>query len=195
MEQLNVGQVEKKTQDRIAKLFKERMDYTYLGSWEERENSNIEEELLISFLKKRRYSDILIKKALFELKRVASNQNKSLYDLNKEVYSLLRYGVPVKENVGENKRTVCLIDWNNPKNNDFYIAEEVTVRGQHDKRPDIVIYINGIAIGVLELKRSTISVSEGIRQNLDSQKEIFIKQFFTTIQLILAGNDTEGLRC
>jgi len=62
------------------------------------------------------------------------------------------------------------------------------------KRPDIVIYVNGIALGVLELKRSTVSVSEGIRQNLDNQKDIFIKQFFTTMQLVLAGNDTEGLR-
>jgi type I restriction enzyme R subunit len=62
------------------------------------------------------------------------------------------------------------------------------------KRPDIVLYVNGIALGVLELKRSTISVSEGIRQNLDNQKKIFIQQFFTTMQLIMAGNDTEGLR-
>jgi len=42
---------------------------------------------------------------------------------------------------------------------------------------------------VLELKRSTVSVSEGIRQNLDNQKRIFIQQFFTTIQLIMAGNE------
>jgi type I restriction enzyme R subunit len=77
---------------------------------------------------------------------------------------------------------------------DFYIAEEVTVRGQHNKRPDIVLYINGIAVATLELKRSIISVSQGIRQNLDNQKEIFIKQFFATIQLVMAGNDTEGLR-
>ena len=81
-----------------------------------------------------------------------------------------------------------------PLNNDFYIAEEVTVEGEHTKRPDIVLYINGIAVGVIELKRSTISLSEGIRQNLDNQKPEFIKQFFATIQLVMAGNDTEGLR-
>lgn len=87
-----------------------------------------------------------------------------------------------------------MIDWKHPLENDFAIAEEVTIKGQHKKRPDIVIYINGIAIGVLELKRSTISVSEGIRQNNDNQKHIFIKPFFTTIQLIMAGQDVEGLR-
>ncbi len=191
---LNVGQIERKTQDRVIKLFLTNLGYTYLGSWEDRENSNLEEELLIKFLKKQRYSDALIKKALYELNKSATVQNKSLYDINKDVYTLLRYGAQVKESFGENKKTVHFIDWQNPENNEFYIAEEVTVRGQHDKRPDIVIYINGIAVGVIELKRSTISVSEGIRQNLDNQKEIFIKQFFSTIQLIMAGNDTEGLR-
>ena len=57
-----------------------------------------------------------------------------------------------------------------------------------------MLYVNGIALGIIELKRSTISVSEGIRQNLDNQKPTFIKHFFNTIQLVMAGNDTEGLR-
>ena len=131
---------------------------------------------------------------MYELTKTATPQNKSLYDINKEVYSLLRYGAQVKEEIGENKLTVFFIDWKHPNKNDFYIAEEVTVQGQHNKRPDLVLYINGIAIAVLELKRSVISVSEGIRQNLDNQKEMFIKQFFATIQLVMAGNDTEGLR-
>lgn len=100
----------------------------------------------------------------------------------------------VKESVEKNKQDVFFIDWKEPLNNDFYIAEEVTVTGQHEKRPDIVLYVNGIVVGVIELKRSTVSVSEGIRQNLDNQKAIFIKQFFSTMQLIMAGNDTEGLR-
>jgi len=107
---------------------------------------------------------------------------------------LLRYGVKVKPEVGENTETVWLIDWKNPLANHFAIADEVTVSGQHDKRPDIVLYVNGIALGVLELKRSTVSVGEGIRQNLDNQKKEFIQGFFTTQQLVMAGNDTEGLR-
>ncbi|TMS83961.1 hypothetical protein CWB69_20955, partial [Pseudoalteromonas sp. S980] len=87
-----------------------------------------------------------------------------------------------------------LIDWENPENNDFAIAEEVTVKGELKKRPDIVIYVNGIALGVIELKRSSVSVSEGIRQNLDNQKKAFIRNFFTTMQLVMAGNDTQGIR-
>jgi type I restriction enzyme R subunit len=95
---LDIGQRERKTQDRVIKLFKEKLDYTYLGNWEERENnSNIEEELLIKFLKKQKYSEILIKKALYELNKTATPQNKSLYDINKEVYSLLRYGIQIRD--------------------------------------------------------------------------------------------------
>jgi type I restriction enzyme R subunit len=64
----------------------------------------------------------------------------------------------------------------------------------HSKRPDVVLYINGIALGVVELKRSTVSVAEGIRQNLDNQKKVFIEPFFSTMQWVMAGNATEGLR-
>jgi type I restriction enzyme R subunit len=124
---------------------------------------------------KQSYSDNLINKALYELKKVADDQSKSLYDINKAVYSLLRYGVKVREEVGENTQTVWLINWENPLENDFAIAEEVTVKGENTKRPDVVLYVNGIALGVLELKRSIVSVSEGIRQNLDNQTSRFIK--------------------
>ena len=157
-------------------------------------NSNIEERYLRLFLKRQGYSDALISKALYELHKVAGDQTRSLYDINKSVYGLLRYGVQVRPDVGENTEAVGLIDWKDPLNNDFAVAQEVTVEGEHTKRPDVVIYVNGIALGVLELKRSVVSVSEGIRQNLDNQKKMFIQPFFTTIQLIMAGNDTEELR-
>lgn len=108
---------------------------------------------------------------------------------------MLRYGIKLRPDIGENNITVHVIDWNNPEKNNFAIAEEVTViGGEHTKRPDIVIFINGIALGVIELKKCTVSVSEGIRQNLDNQSTRFIKEFFSTMQLVMAGNDTEGLR-
>ena len=119
---------------------------------------------------------------------------KPLVEANRAVYEQLRYGVNVQPNTGEHRITVKLIDWENPRNNDFGIAEEVTLKGENTKRPDIVLYINGIAIGVLELKRSTVSVSEGIRQNLTNQREDFIEWFFATVQLVMAGNETQGLR-
>jgi type I restriction enzyme R subunit len=191
----DVGQIERFTQNRVVELFHKQLDYKYLGNWIDRENnSNIEEDILRKYLSKKGYTQTLISKAINELTRTATNQSKSLYDINKNIYTLLRYGVNVKEDAGKNTSTVKLIDWENPPENDFAIAEEVTVIGENTKRPDVVLYVNGIALGVLELKRSTVSVFEGIRQNLDNQNQTFIRPFFATIQLIMAGNDTEGIR-
>jgi type I restriction enzyme, R subunit len=191
-----VGQKEILTQKQVVQFFKDQLDYDYLGHWQDREgNSNIEEGLLRDWLKRQGHSDKIIGKVLYELgKAKAVSGSKTLYDANREVYGLLRYGVKVAPDAGEHKVTVWLIDWENPENNDFAIAEEVTVAAVHDKRPDIVLYVNGIALGVLELKRSTVSVTEGIRQNGDNQQKHFIRPFFATVQLVMAGNDTEGLR-
>jgi type I restriction enzyme R subunit len=190
-----VGQAERLTQNRVVTLFRDELNYTYLGNWEDRQdNSNIEEELLTRYLTRKGYSSTLINKALYDLGITANNYNESLYTNNKNVYKLLRYGVPVKAEAGENFETVQLINWKNPEDNDFAIAEEVTVLGNHEKRPDIVLYVNGIAIGVLELKRSTVSIGDGIRQSIVNQQKEFIGSFFSTVQFVFAGNDTEGLR-
>ena len=192
----NVGQRERVTQDRVVRLFQDHLEYEYLGNWEYRDNNrNIEVSVLTPWLQAQGVSDGLITRALRVLDQaVALGDGKNLYDANKAVYRLLRYGVKVKEGAGEQNQTVWLIDWENPDNNHFAIAEEVTIQGEHKKRPDIVLYVNGIALGVLELKRSSVSIEEGIRQNLDNQKKTFIRPFFTTMQLVMAGNDTQGLR-
>jgi type I restriction enzyme R subunit len=191
-----VGQHEIETQKRVIAFFRDALGYAYLGHWKHREgNSNIEEALLKDWLERQGHSNKLITRVLFELNKAAVlGSSKTLYDANREVYSLLRYGVKVKPEPGEQNVTVWLIDWENPENNDFAIAEEVTVFGEYTKRPDVVLYVNGVALGLLELKRSIVAVSEGIRQNLDSQKKEFIRPFYGTVQLVMAGNDTEGLR-
>lgn len=192
----SVGQRERITQKRVIQLFTKHLGYHYLGNWHKREdNRNIEPGLVSAWLTKRGVSEVLIARALRQLDRAASlGEGRILYDANKEVYRLLRYGVKDKEGAGEQNQTVWLVDWKNPEANDFAIAEEVTYNGENKKRPDLVLYVNGIALGVIELKRSTVSVSEGIRQNLDNQQKAFIRNFFTTIQLVMAGNDLEGLR-
>lgn len=191
-----VGEQEILTQQRVVKFFDDVLGYVYLGNWKDRvDNSNVEAELITDWLKCQGHDKGIIDKTLFSFgKATALGGSRTLYDANREIYELLRYGVKIQPAVGEQTVTVWLIDWENPENNEFAIAEEVTIVGEHTRRPDIVLYVNGIAIGVLELKRSIVSVSEGIRQNLDSQKKEFIRQFFTTVQLVMAGNETEGLR-
>jgi type I restriction enzyme R subunit len=191
-----VGDIERITHNRVVNFFKNNLGFDYLGEWSDRENNgNVEREYLLPFLTKNMgYQSELANRAIDILTKTASDSSRSLYEVNKDVYSMIRYGVPVKMEAGTSTQTVFLFDFKNPANNNFSIAEEVTVKGENIKRPDIVIYVNGIALGVIELKRSKVSVSEGIRQNLDNQHSNFIRQFFTTIQFLFAGNDTEYLR-
>jgi type I restriction enzyme, R subunit len=192
----NVGQIERMTQNRVVGLLRDQVGYRYLGDWEYRSgNANIEVELLTANLRARGYDDNLIARAIERLRKDATlGGGRDLYEANRDVYGLLRYGVKVKPSVDEAPRTVWLIDWERPETNDFALAEEVTVLGQRAKRPDVVVYVNGIALATIELKRSKVAVSEGIRQTIGNQKPEFIRPFFTTVQLVMAGNDVEGLR-
>lgn len=192
---MTIGQPERATQNRVVALFRNELGYQALGDWTDRpNNSNIEVALLTAYLSKRDYSTVQIGRVLDRLRAEAGNPNRSLYDNNKVVYSLLRYGVQVQAAVGENTETVWLIDWNDPIMNDFAIAEEVTLRGNRERRPDIVIYVNGIAVSVLELKNSRADIGKGIRQNLSNQQAAFNEWFFSTVQFIFAGNDSKGLK-
>ncbi|MDV6291475.1 type I restriction endonuclease subunit R [Rhodococcus aetherivorans] len=192
----DVGQIERKAQERVVKLFQEELGYEYLGNWEYRDhNANVETVLLTQNLKARGYDDNLITRALDQLgKAAAVGAGHDLYEANKGVYGLLRYGVKVRPGAGEQTETVWLIDWKNPAANHFVVVEEVTVAGQHTKRPDVVLYVNGLALATLELKRSKVAVSEGIRQTIGNQNPEFIRSFFSTVQFVFAGNDVEGLR-
>lgn len=191
----NVSKPERATQDRVIELFTEALGYRYLGDWSEREGNHcIEEGLLTAHLAARGYSQAHISAALHRLRSEALVHGRTLYAANQAVYRLLRYGVSVKVAVGEMSETVHLVNWDKPEDNDFAIAEEVTLRGGYERRPDIVLYLNGIAVGVLELKNSRVGLGEGIRQCLSNQQPEFNDWFFSTVQLVLAGNDSEGLR-
>lgn len=189
-----IGKAERVTQSRVAKLFVEELGYEHLGDWAERDNNNIEEGLLSTYLSSAGYSSGQINAALHKLRLEANHPSRSLYGNNQAVYQLLRYGVPVKIEAGKVTEAVHLINWSEPQRNDFAIAEEVTLKGKQQRRPDIVLYVNGIAIGVLELKNSRVSIGDGIRQSLSNQSPEFNEWFFSTVQFVFAGNDSEGLR-
>ena len=186
---------ERDTQNRIVKLFQDKLGYRNLGKWGKRSgNSNIDEPILIAYLKSRGYDDAHISKAIYAFCAEAGKHSRSLYENNKAVYGLLRYGVSVKTEPGKPSETVWLIDWKNPNKNDFAIAEEVTLSGAQERRPDLVLYVNGIAVGVIELKNSRVSIGAGIRQLLSNQSKESNGWFFSTVQFVFAGNDSEGLK-
>lgn len=195
----HIGEPERSVQNRLVALFKEKLKYEYLGNYEYRTcNRNIERKFLFDYLMStKKWSKDEAKRAITKLEKEAYCTPQNMQEKNEKVYSLLRYGVNVSPDVGTKKITVNLIDWEHPDKNQFYIAEEVTINSStpdsFTKRPDLVIYVNGIALAVIELKRSKVSVHDGIRQTIGNQQENFIRPFFSTVQLLFAGNDSQGL--
>lgn len=187
------------TQERVIKILGRVHRYQYAGNLKQEENSNIREDDLMRYLTtKGGYADSAARQAVAQLKLAAKcMQKETLFKANQDFYALLRYGPKVDTPEQAQKITVLPIKWADPLDNDFAIAEEVTVRrdldnGEH-RRPDLVVYVNGIALCVIELKRAAVSVGEAIRQNFRNQEDGEICGFFSTVQLIMAGNDSEGL--
>ena len=191
---------ERATQNRVIKLLRDFCDYKYLGNLKDQDNMPYREEILKEFLtKKQGCTEKQAEEATKKLRDLVAqcHDRNTLYNVNKEIYHLLRYPTSVSRGFGLTNTTVSLIDWENPGNNLYHIAEEVTVARttstDEHRRPDVVIYINGIAVCVIELKKASVSVHEGIRQNIRNQEDGQIAPFFSTAQLLLAGNESEGV--
>ena len=187
-------------QDRIIGLLRERLGYEDLGDLSGRENACLDREALKRFLVgKQKLTPAQADRAIAELaKRMVCTGHGDLYNVNKEVYFTLRFPLPIPTEPGKPMKQVYFIDWVNPLENTFAVAEEVTVRRQvaanGHRRPDVVIWVNGIALCVIELKKANVSVAEGIRQHYRNQQEGEIPAFFAAAQLLMAGNESEGLK-
>ena len=190
-------ETERQLQERVKHWLIDDLHYKFLGSRENINNEPVIKELLRKNLTSRNYSPEVIARAISDLDSAIKNQSESLYQTNEKIYNRLRYGAQGLKDKNGHHITVNYIDWRSVEKNDFYFAEEVSVLckdGKRKKRPDLVLYVNGIALGMIELKNSRVSVGEGIRQLITNQKSEYIQNFFSTVQILMAGNGSEGLR-
>lgn len=145
--------------------------------------------------KRYKFSQSSVLKAVDELAGVSLNEG--LMVANERITNLLLLGTSLEENLEDGTRrsfSFKFIDFENLQNNDFYVTEEFEVSrvsqsdAQKHRRPDLVLFINGIPIVVIELKKSSVSFENGIKQLEKEQGKDEIAHLFKYIQLTIAAN-------
>ena len=145
--------------------------------------------------KRYKFSQSSVLKAVDELAGVSLNEG--LMVANERITNLLLLGTSLEENLEDGTRrsfSFKFIDFENLQNNDFYVTEEFEVSrvsqsdAQKHRRPDLVLFINGIPIVVIELKKSSVSLENGIKQLEKEQGKDEIAHLFKYIQLTIAAN-------
>ena len=149
--------------------------------------------------KRYKFSQSSVLKAVNELAGVSLNEG--LMIANEKITNLLLLGTSLEENLEDGTRrsfSFKFIDFENLQNNDFYVTEEYEVsranqgEAQKHRRPDLVLFINGIPIVVIELKKSSVSLENGIKQLQKEQGKEEIAHLFKYIQLTIAANGSEA---
>ena len=173
-------------------------------------NEVVLKDLLRTQLTKRRFkagndeyalSSNTIEQLIFEVCSPALNEG--LAAANEKLYNHMLYGIAVTEFVAGKRvsPTVALIDWANPDNNNFTYSEEFSVartNASDNRRPDIVCFINGLPLAIIEAKRPNGSLSkqatvdEGVSQHIRNQRHDEIPQLYAYSQLLVAINGIDG---
>lgn len=142
-----------------------------------------------------KFSEKNIQQAILDIDEALTD---GLIKTNEKIYDSLILGRSYPESLSEMDGTKSFnlnyIDWENPENNVFHVVEEFSVEredGQGTVRPDIVSFINGIPFGVIECKKASISISQGISQMLRNQGKEYIPQLFKFVQIVMVTNKNE----
>ncbi|OUM89889.1 type I restriction endonuclease subunit R [Parageobacillus thermoglucosidasius] len=141
-----------------------------------------------------RFSERNIQQAIRDLDEPLTD---GLVKTNEKIYESLMLGRSYTENLPDGSKksfTIQYIDWEHIDNNVFHVAEEVVVEkmdGQGTARPDIVLYVNGIPFAVIECKKASISMEQGISQMIRNQGKDYIPQLFKFVQIVMATNKNE----
>lgn len=138
------------------------------------------------------FSAANIERAMEELDEPLTD---GLVRTSEKIYDALLLGKSYPETVGGGKSlsfNLKYIDWEHPENNLFHVTEEFAVESQdkqHNARPDIVLFINGIPFAVIECKAPHISVDQAVEQMIRNQQADYIPQLFKYAQIVMATNN------
>ncbi len=142
-----------------------------------------------------KFSEKNIQQALLDIDEALTD---GLIKTNEKIFDSLVYGRSYPENLSEMDGTKSFnlnyIDWEHPENNVYHVVEEFSVEregGQGMIRPDIVTFINGIPFGVIECKKASISIAQGISQMLRNQGKEYSPQLFKFVQVVMSTNKNE----
>ena len=136
------------------------------------------------------FSEANIQEAVRKLKNV---KHDGLMRNNESIYDLITLGTALEQTVENDMKSFNLnyIDWKNPTNNRFHVVPEYTVeraRSTETVRPDIVLFVNGIPLGVIECKSPNVDVMEAVSQSIRNQGDEYIPKLFTYAQLVMGVN-------
>jgi type I restriction enzyme, R subunit len=145
------------------------------------------------------FSDANIREAI---ERLVNEPLQSLTLTNERLYELLTLGTSLTQTIAGDRKSYSLhyLDWQHPERNVYHVTEEFVVERQNShstRRPDLVLFVNGIPLVVIECKRPDLNlggdkpVAEAVSQMIRNQNEDEIPRLFVTTQLLLAlsGND------
>jgi type I restriction enzyme R subunit len=138
-----------------------------------------------------------IQSAVYQLSRDRSAM--SLAAANREIWDLLRDGVtvsvPDRERGGRKTERVRVIDWDNPRANDFLLVSQMTITGElYTCRPDLIGFVNGLPLVVIELKKPGVSARQAFDENLTSYKHLQngIPALFWYNAFLIASNGADS---
>ena len=136
------------------------------------------------------FSQANIQEAIQKIKNVKYD---GLQKTNEVIYDLITLGTALEQTVEGNSKSFNLnyIDWKTPANNVFHVVPEFAVernRRVETARPDIVLFVNGIPLAVIECKSPKVEVEQAVSQNIRNQGDEYIPKLFTYVQLVMGVN-------
>ncbi|MCY3675309.1 MAG: HsdR family type I site-specific deoxyribonuclease [Paracoccaceae bacterium] len=136
------------------------------------------------------FSEANIQEAIQKIKNVKYD---GLQKTNEAIYDLITLGTALEQMIEGNSKSFTLnyIDWETPSNNVFHVVPEFTVernRSIETARPDIVLFVNGIPLVVIECKSPNVEIEQAVSQNIRNQGDEYIPKLFTYVQLVLGVN-------